>query len=242
MVQENMIQEPKSGILCDRDIRWEIQNRNIIRGIEPNSLDKQIQPCSFDFTVGTIFDPVNNQISQVDSSEKIFHLGPGEIISLFTKEELKMPSDLSGLAFATNKQSSRGLLVLNPGHIDPGYEGPLTVKAINLSNIPLVLKSGDVIFTVTFERLNQRCDIPYNSQWTGRKEKESKFYNTDAKCAVKSITKFLELDKSAKIPTKLEIEKMISQKIGKVVKWIFGSFGFVATLWSIYYFLLSGKN
>src|SRR5947208_2986327 len=102
-----------------------------------NAVNASIQPASYDLRVGTIFR--EGQIINADHPEhaRQFSIQPGELVSIFTLEELKLPADIAGFAFAMNALSSQGLLVLNPGHVDPGYKGPLTVKAINLRKTPI---------------------------------------------------------------------------------------------------------
>jgi deoxycytidine triphosphate deaminase len=103
-------------------------------------------------TIGTIFR--EDQILRAEggrANERII-IEPGEIVSVLTLEELNLPGDVAATAFAINSQSREGLMVLNPGHVDPGFRGPLSVKAINLRKVPLSIAGGDKIFTVIFER------------------------------------------------------------------------------------------
>ena len=52
-----------------------------------------------------------------------------------------------------------GILALNAGHIDPGYDGPIVIRLINIRSIPWVLTMGDPIFTVVFQTLNYEAPI-----------------------------------------------------------------------------------
>lgn len=50
----------------------------------------------------------------------------------------------------------------NPGHIDPGYHGPLHLTVINMSHLPFVLRPGDKIMSVLFIRLEGKPEFPFD--------------------------------------------------------------------------------
>jgi len=104
------------SILTDKEIEQEIDSRSLILKADKSN----IQACSYDMTIGTIFtgdgDKINNAHEKAKEPKVI---KPGEIVSFFTEEELDLPDNISATAFAMNSWSSKGLLVLNPGHIDP---------------------------------------------------------------------------------------------------------------------------
>jgi hypothetical protein len=127
---------------------------------------------------------------------------------MFTLEELELPSDMCATAFAMNEQSSRGLLVLNAGHVDPGYTGPLTVKALNLRKVPLALSRGDKIFTVTFERLPLATTQPYTRN-RSRDDLERQFNKTDVEVSPRSIAELVTTAPGAPFPTRLEVRELI---------------------------------
>jgi dUTPase len=87
---------------------------------------------------------------------------PGDIICILTHEELCLTNHIAASAFAMNHWSSQGLLVLNPGHIDPGYTGPLSVRLINIRSTPKNISFGEPIFTVVFEKLPADVGMPYS--------------------------------------------------------------------------------
>src|SRR6185437_8683197 len=113
-----------SGPLTYDDIANELAHKRLIIGGELSC----VEACSYDMRVGTIF----RDGSRISGAKGQVILQPGDIVSLFTLEELNLPADIAATAFAINAMSSEGLLVLNPGHVDPGFRGPLTVKAINI--------------------------------------------------------------------------------------------------------------
>src|SRR5260370_600345 len=73
---------------------------------------KYVEACSYDMRVGTIF----REGLRIKGLQNQTILQPGDIVSLFTMEELDLPPDVAATAFALNAMSSQGILVLNPGH------------------------------------------------------------------------------------------------------------------------------
>ncbi|MDJ0904334.1 MAG: hypothetical protein QNJ55_36690 [Xenococcus sp. MO_188.B8] len=154
---------PSQGILTKQDIENKIDSGSLILHASKN----QIQACSYDLRIGTIFRDGNKSNDSVT-------VEPGEIISLLTEEELKIPNNMMATVFAINGESSKGLLVLNPGHIDPGFEGHLTVQALNLRKTQLAIQKGESIFTIIFQHLSNSTTSPYSKN-VPRDERERNF-------------------------------------------------------------------
>src|SRR6185295_5975951 len=110
--------------LRHEDIDAELKNGRLLK----NACDSSIQPASYDLRVGTIFRDGKIINDGHEEEDRHFSIRPGEILSFFTLDELQLPDHIARLVFAMNRWSSEGLLVLNTGHIDPGYKGPVTVK------------------------------------------------------------------------------------------------------------------
>jgi len=111
----------------------------------------QYQPASLDLSVGAIVTP--RTIITPQSKEQEYRLRPGGLVTVLTLEELHLPLDFIGAAYAINAISQKGLLVLNPGHIDPGYRGVLAIKLLNLQRADYIVRLKDLIFTVVFYKL-----------------------------------------------------------------------------------------
>lgn len=94
---------------------------------DPYVKDSQVQPASFDLTVGRVFTPCTEEQNKHGEpvGETQYILKPGRTAIVLTREELKMPSNLVAIGFPPSKDmSARGILMTNPGQVDPGYEGP----------------------------------------------------------------------------------------------------------------------
>jgi deoxycytidine triphosphate deaminase len=140
------------------------------------------QPSSYDLRIGTIYkDGRIYSKSHPDKNCYFISVKPSEIITLLTLEEINIPQNCCGTVFALNRFSSTGLLILNPGHVDPGFEGPISICAINLSKEPIKLSLEDDIFTLIIDKLDEgvpKESYYINKKFSSRKELEEKQYKT----------------------------------------------------------------
>ena len=144
------------------------------------------QPSSYDLRIGSIFK--DNEIYSKSFKKPDFinciDVKPSEIVSIMTLEHVTIPSDCIGTVFAMNSHSSTGLLILNPGHIDPGYSGPISICAINLSKEVRSISIGESIFTLILQKLESVLNLEdayKNKPELTRKELEEKFLKTTSK-------------------------------------------------------------
>jgi hypothetical protein len=75
-----------------------------------------------------------------------------------------MPPDLVALGFPPSRVSVQGILMTNPGQIDPGYQGPLRFTVINMGSKEYVLRKGDAIVSLVILRLTN----PSSKDWLVR--------------------------------------------------------------------------
>jgi deoxycytidine triphosphate deaminase len=116
-----------------------------------------VEAASYDLRVGTILwkDRETGDLrmesyvaNQQDQPAVTLH--PGQMIFVMTQEEIRLPLDLCGTVYSRNKLQKENILALNAGHVDPGYDGPILIRLINLSAQPWALAPGDAVFTVVF--------------------------------------------------------------------------------------------
>ena len=79
---------------------------------------------------------------------------PGQMVFVVTREDVLMPMDLCGTVYSRNNLALRGILALNAGHVDSGYEGPIAIRLINMRANPWTLALGEPIFTIAFQTLD----------------------------------------------------------------------------------------
>ncbi len=149
----------------------EIIKSEIIKGT-PNKdspyFNDCFQPSSYDMRIGAI---IRDEDYKNKEGDEIF-LESGGVATIITKEEVRLPSDICATVFPPNFLSLKGVLILNPGHVDPGFEGPLTARIINLQKTKLHLKVGDRIITIVFQCLSQPTNKPYENKLLSRELKE----------------------------------------------------------------------
>ena len=136
---------------------------------------------------------------------------------MLTAEKLSLPNDIAATAYAMNSQSSEGFLVLNPGHVDPGYEGPLEIKAVNLRKVPLALGIGDPIFTVIFQSLGQ--DTQGYDKNKSLDDKIRAVRKKDVELTIKSMGDLVALN--SPFPTKEEVAEIITKHWASRAMFIF---------------------
>lgn len=199
----NQQTEVPIGILCKSDISKLIASSNLIADYEKSCL----QSCSYDLRIGTIFRD-GQVINETHSrAEEQIIIEPGEIVSVLTLERLKLPKDIAGTAFAINSQSREGLMVLNPGHVDPGFEGSLSVKAINLRKVSLPISREDKIFTVIFEKIANTTE-GYKKN-ISKKNREKEYNKKDLEVSPKSLFEIIKISKDDSFTTKHDVQKIV---------------------------------
>ncbi|MDX6452575.1 MAG: dCTP deaminase [Gaiellaceae bacterium] len=80
-------------------------------------------------------------------------LAPGETAVVETEEVLKLPGNLAAVVFPPDAVSKEAILMTNPGHVDPGFSGPLKFTLINMGKKPHTLQQGKPVATALFFKL-----------------------------------------------------------------------------------------
>jgi dCTP deaminase len=100
----------------------------LVSDIKPDigSWDSRIQPASIDLSIGTIYRPLES-LSDAEKGEYetglSISLGQGETAVIETRETINLPATVAAIGFPPSSVSMQGLLMTNPGHVDPGYSG-----------------------------------------------------------------------------------------------------------------------
>jgi dCTP deaminase len=114
--------------------------------------DSPVQPSSIDLHIGSIFLP-GTKLGMDGSEDKPLSthtLGPGEAAIVTTFETLTLPNNVAAIGFPPSSVSKQGLLTTNPGHVDPGYVGPMHFTVINMGRQEFPLRKGAIIVTLLF--------------------------------------------------------------------------------------------
>lgn len=78
---------------------------------------------------------------------------PGHTVVVESQEKFALPAHIGAFGFPPAAVSKFGILMTNPGHIDPGYCGHVSFTLVNMGRQPFWLKKGGAIGTFLFFRL-----------------------------------------------------------------------------------------
>lgn len=127
-----------------------------------------IQPSSIDLHIGKICVPAED-VSQPPSERTSgrHSLVPGQTAVLTTRECLRMGPNLAAIGFPPSHVSVQGILMTNPGHVDPGYVGPMHLTVINMGRDSYDVSINDAIVTVLFFDLEASVAADYSARNPG---------------------------------------------------------------------------
>jgi deoxycytidine triphosphate deaminase len=134
------------------------------------SKDSPIQASSVDLHIGRIqipFETGRDPVQAFSAPNDYHSLTTGQTAVLTTIETLNMPPNVAGIGFPPSSVSINGLLMTNPGHVDPGYTGPMHFTVINMGRVPYTLRIGDRICTVLFFELGSDVQADYRKRHGG---------------------------------------------------------------------------
>lgn len=172
--------------------------QNLSQGPNPliHSFDAtSLQGASYDMRAGSFIKAHSKTVQLIDQGT--MEIAAGEVVEIITLEELEIPDNHCAYVFPINSLSSQGLLVLNPGHIDPNFKGPLSVKAINLKKTSYTIHHGDPVFTIVFHSLDKKTSIPQKSSYnftpvarTSRERNAQKSVNANSVLSISEVVDF----------------------------------------------------
>ena len=126
----------------------------------------RIEAASYDLRVGIlIWHDANTKsvrLIEFDENKPVpdpFTVQPGQMVFVITHEELCLPPNVCGTVYSRNKLQKENILALNAGHVDPGYEGPIIIRLINLGLVGWAIKVGDAVFTTVFHTVETDHDF-----------------------------------------------------------------------------------
>lgn len=111
----------------------------------------------YDLSVGSIFVPPDDgdlrkkEVGRQSSTPlDSYDIPPMGIVVVCSLEKLKVPANMFADAVPKSSLCEKGLLALNTGVVDPGYEGDIVATMLNFSNKPIPLKKGDAFLRLVF--------------------------------------------------------------------------------------------
>lgn len=167
-------------VLSDVTLREYIENGRL--EVEPLS-DNGIQPASIDLCLGrnfrvfeysreTFVDPRDRDrtytrpVEIEEGGEFVLH--PGKFVLGTTRERIKVPKDLVGKLEGRSSLGRLGVVVhATAGHINPGFEGEITLELSNVGSLPVKLFEGMAICQISFLLLTCEVAVAYGHESLG---------------------------------------------------------------------------
>lgn len=122
-----------------------------------------------------------------------YRLPAGGTVRVVSKESLQMPKDITGHALLKNELCRKGVLAINIGVIDPGFEGPLSSILINFGRSDFVVKQGAAFLRISFHR----CPVSPKSDNASKYTREGYISNVRDEVAAYMAPTFLNMEVTA---------------------------------------------
>ena len=145
------------GVLNRQAIEEYLRNEQLILNPRPgqNGRPFDIQNDSYDLSAGTAVwktptsDRYGGNVETRSYSPELpenvqptVTVQPGQMIFVVTHEDILMPPCLCGTVYSRNSLALAGILALNAGHVDPGYQGPIVISPNPPKGLALALTQG----------------------------------------------------------------------------------------------------
>lgn len=153
------------GILIDTELRAgaSATPAALLTGFDTTRLPTDIRGCAVDLHIGSVYRPGAKE-GEPGSASKPFALSvvlnEGETALVQTLESFKLDAQHAAFVFPANSVSIQGLLMTNPGHVDPGYEGPVHVTVINMGREPYALQPKERLLRGVIYKLDSPVATP----------------------------------------------------------------------------------
>jgi deoxycytidine triphosphate deaminase len=112
--------------------------------IEDYADDKEhFRAASYDIRIGTIITVKGKEVKEM-------RLKPQGIVEVVSREKVSLPMKVGGFAMVKTSLCNQGILPLNIGIIDPGYNGYLSTTLLNFGKKEFRLKTDQVFLRISF--------------------------------------------------------------------------------------------
>jgi hypothetical protein len=119
------------------------------RGLIDDALERNYRFCSYDASIWKIITPGGQE---VDS----FKLEPMGIVEVISREKIRVDPGLCCFAHVKTSLCNEGLLTLNTGIVDPGWNGRVSSFILNFGKNDRLLLAGSIFLRLTFHELSSK--------------------------------------------------------------------------------------
>lgn len=211
------------ALMTDRDLRGAVRENppRLVIDMDLHSIDASVRGCAIDLHIGEVFRPASKsgEPGSTASPHKLsVTLAEGETAIVRTRESFKLDARHAAFVFPASSVSIQGLLMTNPGLVDPGYEGPVHVTVINMGREPYSLVPDGRLLRALVYDFEREVDAP---------KKKTRATITDELLA-KLSPDFLSVGQRAASAAKREIDASVKRS-----QWLQFGFPAVATLFGV---------
>ena len=169
-------------ILSDKDIKQYLKEGKL--KIEPFD-ESQIMPVGIDLKLGNEFrkfrldvkSHINPSTDSLEDTTELIKIGdkdlfvlhPGDFVLGVTKEYIELPCDLAARIDGRSSLGRLGIIVHSTaGHVDPGWEGRLTLEISNIGKLPVSLIPNMKFCSLIFEKISSTVEKGYRGKYLGQ--------------------------------------------------------------------------
>ncbi|MGO9518829.1 MAG: dCTP deaminase domain-containing protein [Candidatus Korobacteraceae bacterium] len=156
--------------------------------VEDSTDENLYRASTYDLSIGDII-PAGPASGSSD-----YNLPPGGTIRVVSKELLKLPNDITGHALLKNELCRKGVVAINIGVIDPGFQGPLSSILINFGRGDFVVKQGAPFLRISFHR----CPASPKADKSAKYNRHQYVSNVKDEVAAYMAPTFLNMEATAK--------------------------------------------
>lgn len=94
-------------------------------------------------------------------------LNPGQSALASTMEQVRLPNHICASILDKSTYARLFLTAFNT-HIDPGFNGYVTIELVNLGNDIIQFEHGDPLCQIKFEFLDYATELPYSGKYNNQ--------------------------------------------------------------------------
>jgi dUTPase len=140
---------------------------------------------------------------QIELAAQSLNLAPQGIAAVVSREVVKLPPDICAYVSVKTSLCREGILAINIGVIDPGWEGPISSLLLNFGKDSYQLRSNQAFLRLTFHTIT----APENVKST---VKDRTSYESEVMRGFEArlASTFMDFQKAAKVSSKEYLDQM----------------------------------
>lgn len=151
------------GVLLSDCIREYARLMGLIDTVDGSPLNDHLEPASYTLRAGNRY--YTDGMTHTLGEGETITIPPNGLVYVRVMERLRLPYYLIARINLRVKQVYRGLLLGTGPQVDPGFEGFLSCPIHNLTDSPIVLRYGEPLATIDFEKTTPfTVARPYTSE------------------------------------------------------------------------------